>query len=502
MKYRLLFRWIGISLTAIGTVFLFSWNTILSYFINREMSLFPGSKAYELWKKSPVPVVMDMFVFNCTNPDQLLEKNYKPEVVQMGPYRFHEIDEKVNITWNPNHTVTYQNVRRWNFDPENSNGSLNDIVTTLNVVPVGVSFMTRYWNDLLLIPISAALEMFEKTMWVTTPVSEYLIDGYKDPLVSMASRFPWLSSLLASKDRIGLLYGRNNSATFDGVFNVETGVDDLTKRGILRYWNYKNSTSYDGECGGFGTSVVDSFPPGRTKHTILETFMSDVCRSLPFEYLDDMTVDGVVGYRYGLSKNFFVNGTSDPGTACEGEEHNLPQGVVNMSVCQHGAPLFTSSPHFFHADPYYVNQVAGLQPEADKHQFYITLEPTTGIPLDITARLQLNLLLQPNPRIRMFAGVPEILFPIVWVETRVTVSPELATFLRTYTFLPTASLICSVGLLLTGLLTLGLTFLPQTVRSVSEDNRRNRIEDSGTGKVQAEKQTFPEENNTLLHTEH
>jgi hypothetical protein len=35
MKYRLLFRWIGISLTAIGTVFLFSWNTILSFFINR-----------------------------------------------------------------------------------------------------------------------------------------------------------------------------------------------------------------------------------------------------------------------------------------------------------------------------------------------------------------------------------------------------------------------------------------------------------------------------------
>jgi len=101
--------------------------------------------------------------------------------------------------------------------------------------------------------------------------------------------------------------------------------------------------------------------------------------SLPFEYLDDMTVDGVVGYRYGLSKNFFVNGTSDPGTACEGEEHNLPQGVVNMSVCQHGAPLFTSSPHFFHADPYYVNQVAGLQPEADKHQFYITLEPVSKV---------------------------------------------------------------------------------------------------------------------------
>jgi hypothetical protein len=47
-----------------------------------------------------------------------------------------QIDEKVNITWNPNHTVTYRQVRRWYFDHENSNGSLNDNVTMLNVVPV------------------------------------------------------------------------------------------------------------------------------------------------------------------------------------------------------------------------------------------------------------------------------------------------------------------------------------------------------------------------------
>jgi hypothetical protein len=47
-----------------------------------------------------------------------------------------QIDEKVNVTWNSNHTVTYRTVRRWYFDPENSDGSLNDSVTMLNVVPV------------------------------------------------------------------------------------------------------------------------------------------------------------------------------------------------------------------------------------------------------------------------------------------------------------------------------------------------------------------------------
>lgn len=92
-----------------------------------------------------------------------------------------------------------------------------------------------------------------------------------------------------------------------------------------------------------------------------------------------MTVSGVAGYRYRMSKNIVDNGTSDPGTLCKGEENGLPQGVLNLTACRPGAPAFISSPHFFHADPYYVSQVAGLQPEADKHQFYITLEPVSKI---------------------------------------------------------------------------------------------------------------------------
>jgi hypothetical protein len=104
-----------------------------------------------------------------------------------------------------------------------------------------------------------------------------------------------------------------------------------------------------------------------------------IFRTVLFEYLDDMRVNGVAGYRYEMSKNFGGNGTSGPGTVCKSEEHSLPRGVVNLTACRHGAPAFISSPHFFNADPYYVSQVAGLQPEADKHQFYITLEPVSKI---------------------------------------------------------------------------------------------------------------------------
>jgi hypothetical protein len=49
---------------------------------------------------------------------------------------FRERLEKLDITWALNHTVTYRQVRRWHFDRQNSNGSLSDSVTSLNMLPV------------------------------------------------------------------------------------------------------------------------------------------------------------------------------------------------------------------------------------------------------------------------------------------------------------------------------------------------------------------------------
>jgi hypothetical protein len=95
------------------------------------------------------------------------------------------------------------------------------------------------------------------------------------------------------------------------------------------------------------------------------------------EFLDEVTVSGLTGYRYVMSKYFVDNGASDPGTVCKFQENCLPQGVFNITTCRHGVPAFISNPHFFNADTYYVRQMSGLQPEAEKHQTYLTLEPVS-----------------------------------------------------------------------------------------------------------------------------
>lgn len=51
-------------------------------------------------------------------------------------------------------------------------------------------------------------------------------------------------------------------------------------------------------------------------------------------------------------------------------------------------------------DESYVKAVSGLKPNQSLHEFSISLEPKTGVPLDIDAKLQINTYIQPIP------GVP------------------------------------------------------------------------------------------------
>lgn len=47
---------------------------------------------------------------------------------------FRENRTKVNITLNNNNTITYMQLKSWQFDSTISNGSLSDQITTINIV--------------------------------------------------------------------------------------------------------------------------------------------------------------------------------------------------------------------------------------------------------------------------------------------------------------------------------------------------------------------------------
>lgn len=81
-------------------------------------------------------MTLDIYLWNWTNPDGFLNGT-KPILIECGPYVFTEKPDKVNITWHPdNSTVSYMKKSQFFFDEKKSRGSLDDVITSLNVVPL------------------------------------------------------------------------------------------------------------------------------------------------------------------------------------------------------------------------------------------------------------------------------------------------------------------------------------------------------------------------------
>lgn len=100
-------------------------------------------------------------------------------------------------------------------------------------------------------------------------------------------------------------------------------------------------------------------------------------------------------------------------------------GVFDMSECKYGAPVLFSYPHFLHAHPNYRENIAGLKPDPNRHQFHMMIEPVTGTSIRSYARIQINIYITKPPWISRFRYVPEVVFPVFWQELRAEASQDM-----------------------------------------------------------------------------
>ena len=96
-------------------------------------------------------------------------------------------------------------------------------------------------------------------------------------------------------------------------------------------------------------------------------------------------------------------------------------GVLNMEPCKRDskAPLALSMPHFYQADPSFVEAVSGLKPEKEKHEFYMDIVPEFGFPLAIRPRFQLNIVIgsQTYPEWDKISRMQDkIVMPFLWAQ--------------------------------------------------------------------------------------
>ncbi|KAF4528152.1 hypothetical protein B566_EDAN016796 [Ephemera danica] len=417
-----------------------------------------------MWRETPIPMYIDIYLFNWTNPEDVNNTNIKPFFDELGPYVFRESHERVNISWKEGFLVEFNQIRTYHFMPELSNGSLTDKVTNLNVIAATAAYTIRN-HPVLLWGLNEVFKGFNTPVSVTKTAGQWMFDGFRDPLLTVINIINTLNDTIlpidVPFDKFGWFYGRNLSWSYDGLFEMHTGEDDISNLGILTRWNNMTKTNYyDSYCGMVNGTTGELWPPVYSTGNIT-LFASDICRSMMLEYNGTSNVEGVEGYVYVGNRHLLDNGDLYPENKCfcsnkpREEPCALPTGVANVSLCRYGAPAFVSYPHFYLSDPFYTEKI-DMPKATDKDVFFLTLEPRTGIPLNVEAKLQINVLMKSYRQIGIFRKVTDAFMPAIWFNQRAQLTPELASKLQLLLYLPIIGISVFSVLLIIGVILFGV----------------------------------------------
>lgn len=134
-KWNIFFLCLGSLVIIFGVTILSLYVKLYDNIITSALAFGNGTEAFKAWQKPKTPITMDIYFFNWTNPEDIHDPDIKPRFEELGPYRFKQMKEKTNITWhNENRTISYQYLKYFYFDEENSPRNHSDVITTINMV--------------------------------------------------------------------------------------------------------------------------------------------------------------------------------------------------------------------------------------------------------------------------------------------------------------------------------------------------------------------------------
>jgi len=383
------------------------------------------STTLSTWKDpgDSVDMYMKFYFWDLQNPEEVA-KGAKPSVVQKGPYIYQEVKIKQNLEWDTeNSKVTFRSPRSWIFNSTLS-GKLteNDTFTTINVPLIAVVTLidsVSVGEEIIQMALKTGLLKNEPTFKRLTVHD--LLWGYKDTMMTDIAALLKILKIKAPPGlpldgNFGFFYKKNG--TDDGLYTVKTGQDGLDQFMQITEWNHNKSIPYwkTKYCNMINGTDGTMYHPFIKKTDTLSIFSSDLCRSIDVVYESMHYLEDVPQYRYKPPSTLFGYPPDNDNNACYCVGQKCPHaGVLNISACQSGAPVFVSQPHFLNGD-FYKDTVIGMSPNESIHNTFIDVEPTTGIVMKGAKRLQMNLAITPNPYIQELNQIPDMLFPLLWLE--------------------------------------------------------------------------------------
>lgn len=395
--------------------------TILNDRVKSEVVLKNGTDAFAAWENPPPPVYMQFYLFNLTNPIEVLDGE-KPAVYELGPYTYREYRPMENVTFLEDGTkVEAVNPKTYVFEPNMSRGSEEDLIRTVNIPAMTVMEKVK---DMFIVPTVVSDYMKGEGIGLFTTVSvRDLLWGYEDKLLEMAKKWD------ASLDSVfGLFYKMNG--TDDGDYVFYSGTQNYKDFARVALWKGQSSLDWwtSDECNMINGTNGASFHPIINQNETLYMFSSDLCRSLYAVFEKEVWVKHLPAFRFVPPSEVFANLTINPANAgfCVPEGNCLGSGLLNVSPCKQGAPIIMSSPHFYQADEKFVEDVVGMKPNKEYHETAIDINPLTGVVVRAAKRLQVNVLVEKIDAFSQTGAVRTLVFPVMYLNESVVIDDDSA----------------------------------------------------------------------------
>jgi hypothetical protein len=206
-----------------------------------------------------------------------------------------------------------------------------------------------------------------------------------------------------------IIYFHLNSS----LINIFIGVSHVP------YWKTIWANQINGTDGSW-------FPPLYKKDLQSERlylYSTDICRSLYAKFEGHSSILNIPTERFSIPSEVFENATLNPDNADFGSNDS---GVLDVSGCRDGAPIFISLPHLLYAADQYKKRIDGIVPDPDFHRTVLDVEPHTGLVLNAQKRLQINIHVQPEQYIPYLKEVKDVILPAIWINESTTIDQKSA----------------------------------------------------------------------------
>ncbi|KAL5011838.1 hypothetical protein ScPMuIL_010389 [Solemya velum] len=407
---------LGVALIAVGGGLIPVFTNLIHNNVKDKVKIQNGTDTYDKWLSPPYPVYFQVWAYDVLNPSDIVQGK-KPVVAEKGPYTYKEERHKVNVTFYPNGTVSYREIRWFTFDRERSIGSDDDIITTVSVPMVSIVNLIRFQFSFVKELVNFVLKMAGEPLFMKLSVKQ-LMWGYEDQLLKDAKELleKYVGKII--DDKFGLFMAANNSD--DGMYTIHTGVDDTNKFGIVDNWNGNSTLHFwtTDSCNKINGTDGTVFPPFVDKSDKLFIFSTDICRSIFTSFSKEYELKGVNVYRFSAPDSVFANYTANPANTgfCTPKGNCLGSGVLNVSICQPmNAPVILSQPHFHAASPKIKNAIDGIQ-DTPEDVTILDVEPLTGALFKADKKMQMNVFLENVSHITDMALLDDLIFPIIWLN--------------------------------------------------------------------------------------